>query len=266
MSISTLVGFILGIGLFVAAIFMSTDKYAAFIDIPSFVMVVGGTFAGTFIAYEPRYVILSLKMIPKIFFAPTIGRNLLRAEVGRIIRWGYAVQKNGLPALDAEVKKLEGSDKFLKFGVDMVIAGYSGDEVRTILNTTIESTFGRNSVPAKILQDMGANAPAFGMIGTLVGLVIMLGNLSDPAALGPSLSIALITTLYGVMFARLLFIPAGSKVQQREDIVRFRNYLVAEGLVLLAEQKSPRYIQDRMNSFLDPAIHFDIDTQMKDKA
>ena len=227
-------------------------------------MVVGGTFAGTFIAYEPRYVILSLKMIPKIFFAPAISRNLLRAEVGRIIRWGYAVQKNGLPALDAEIKKLEGSDRFLLFGVDMVIAGYSGEEVRTILNTTIESTYGRNSVQAKILADMGASAPAFGMIGTLVGLVIMLGNLDDPAALGPSLSIALITTLYGVMFARLLFIPAGSKVQQREDIVRFRNYLVAEGLILLAEQKSPRYIQDKMNGFLDPAIHFDIDT-MKDE-
>ena len=146
----------------------------------------------------------------------------------------------------------------------MVIAGYTGDEVRGILNTTIEATYGRNSVQAKILMDMGANAPAFGMIGTLVGLVIMLGNLSDPEALGPSLSIALITTLYGVMFARLLFMPAGSKVQQREDIVRFRNYLVAEGLVLLADQKSPRFIQDKMNSFLDPALHFDIDT-MKDQ-
>ena len=106
MSISTLVGFILGIGLFVAAIFMSTDKYAAFIDIPSFVMVVGGTFAGTFIAYEPRYVILSLKMIPKIFFAPTIGRNLLRAEVGRIIRWGYAVQKKWTSSVRCRSKKV----------------------------------------------------------------------------------------------------------------------------------------------------------------
>ena len=264
MSISTLVGFILGIGLFVGAIAISTDQYAVFIDAPSFIMVIGGTFAGTFIAYEPRYVILSLKMIPKIFFAPAIGRNLLRAEVGRVIRWGYALQKNGLTALDGEVKKLKDTDRFLAFGVDMVIAGYTGDEVRGILNTTIESTYGRNSVQAKILMDMGANAPAFGMIGTLVGLVIMLGNLSDPEALGPSLSIALITTLYGVMFARLLFMPAGSKVQQREDIVRFRNYLVAEGLVLLADQKSPRFIQDKMNSFLDPALHFDIDT-MKDQ-
>ena len=172
--------------------------------------------------------------------------------------------KKGLGFIDGEVKKLKDTDRFLAFGVDMVIAGYSGDEVRDILNTTIESTYGRNSVQAKILMDMGANAPAFGMIGTLVGLVIMLGNLSDPEALGPSLSIALITTLYGVMFARLLFMPAGSKVQQREDIVRFRNYLVAEGLVLLADQKSPRFIQDKMNSFLDPALHFDIDT-MKDQ-
>ncbi|SVB24754.1 uncharacterized protein METZ01_LOCUS177608, partial [marine metagenome] len=163
MSISTLVGFILGIGLFVGAIAISTDQYAVFLDLPSFIMVVGGTFAGTFIAYEPRYVILSMKMIPKIFFAPAIGRNLLRAEVGRVIRWGYAVQKNGLPALDGEVKKLKDTDRFLAFGVDMVIAGYTGDEVRGILNTTIESTYGRNSIQAKILMDMGANAPAFGM-------------------------------------------------------------------------------------------------------
>ena len=150
MSISTLLGFIFGIGLFVGAIAISTDQYAVFIDLPSFLMVIGGTFAGTFIAYEPRYVILSMKMIPKIFFAPAIGRNLLRAEVGRVIRWGYAVQKNGLPALDGEVKKLKHTDRFLAFGVDMVIAGYTGDEVRGILNTTIESTYGRYSIQAKI--------------------------------------------------------------------------------------------------------------------
>ena len=145
----------------------------------------------------------------------------------------------------------------------MVVSGYTGEEVRDILTTTIETTFGRNTVQASILKQMGAISPAFGMIGTLVGLVIMLGNLDDPAALGPSLSIALITTLYGVLFARLIFIPAATKVQQREEIVRFRNYLVAEGLSLLAEQRSPRYIQDKMNSYLDPAIHFNIDKMKK---
>ena len=78
-------------------------------------------------------------------------------------------------------------------------------------------------------------------------------------ALGPGLALALITTLYGVLFARLIFLPAATKIQQREEIVRFRNYLVTEGLSLLADRRSPRYIQDRMNSFLDPAIHFNID-------
>ena len=112
------------------------------------------------------------------------------------------------------------------------------------------------------MKTLGTYSPAFGMVGTLVGLVIMLGNLSDPESLGPSLSIALITTLYGVLFAQLLFSPISSKMTQREEIVRFRNYLVTEGLCLLAEKKPPRFIQDKMNSFLDPAIHFNID---KDK-
>jgi chemotaxis protein MotA len=81
--------------------------------------------------------------------------------------------------------------------------------------------------------------------------------------LGPGLAVALLTTLYGVLFARLIYLPAASKIMQREQIVRFRNYLVAEGLILMADRKSPRYIQDKMNSYLDPAIHFNIDTARK---
>lgn len=262
MSISTLLGFLAGLGLFVGAIAMSTDNYLVFISVSSFIMVVGGALSASFISYELRYVLISLQMVYKIHLAPAIGRNLIKGEVGRIIRWAYVVQKSGIPALEAEVKKLKG-DKFLAFGTDMVIAGYSGDEVRDILSTTIETTFGRNTVQAKVLNNIGACCPAFGMIGTLVGLVIMLGNLNDPSTLGPSLSIALITTLYGVLFQRLIFVPAADKVQQREEILRFRNYLVAEGLVLLADQKPPRFIQDKMNSYLDPAIHFNIDKDLK---
>ncbi|NQV54268.1 MAG: MotA/TolQ/ExbB proton channel family protein, partial [Rhodospirillales bacterium] len=214
MSIGTIVGIIGGIGLFIGAILMSTNNFLAFIDIPSVIMVLGGTTAATFVSYEARYVILSLKSIYKIYTAPAINRNLLKAEVGRVIRWGYTVQKSGLPALESETGKLKNTDKFLAFGVDMVVAGYTGQEVREILTTTIETTFGRNTIQATILRAMGGAAPAFGMIGTLIGLIIMLGNLEDPTALGPALSVALITTLYGVLFARLLFIPAATKVQQ----------------------------------------------------
>ncbi|WP_142850311.1 motility protein A [Telmatospirillum sp. J64-1] len=264
MSFSTILGFLAGVGLFLGSIMLSSDNWWIFLNAPSFVMVIGGTFAATFIAFEPRYVMQALRILQSILFAHKIGRAILTNEVGRVIRWGYLTQKGGLPALEADAGKLKGQDKFLSFGVNLVITGYTGEEVRQILANTIESTFQRNTVPADILRHMAATAPAFGMIGTLVGLIIMLDNMgSDPSKLGPGMAVALITTLYGVLFARLILIPASAKVQQREEIVRFRNYLVAEGLALLAERKSPRYIQDKMNSYLDPSLHFDIDRQMK---
>ncbi len=264
MSLPTIFGLIISLALFVFSIVLSTDNYKAFIDLASFIMVVGGTFAATFISYEARYVFQALSVLKTVIIAPKIGRTALTGEVGRVIRWGYMVQKSGLPALEADSGKLRTQDKFLSFGVDLVVSGYTGQEVRDTLANTIESTFQRATVPVSILKNMGSNAPAFGMIGTLVGLVIMLDKMAtDPSGLGAGLAVALITTLYGVLFARVILLPAASKIQQREEIVRFRNYLVAEGLALLAERKSPRYIQDRMNSFLDPSIHFSIDKHMK---
>jgi chemotaxis protein MotA len=264
MSLATIVGFIGAMGLFLGAIMIATDNFWIFLSLESFIMVAGGTLAATFISYEPRYVLLSLKLILRIMMSPRIGRNVLKNEVGRVIRWAYTVQKNGIPALEQEAKKSTAGDRFLKFGVDMVISGYTGPEVREIMNTTIETTFGRNTVQVDILKNMGAAAPAFGMIGTLVGLIIMLDNMGgDPSSLGKGLAVALLTTLYGVLFARIVFLPAATKILQREQIIRFRNYLVAEGLALLADKKSPRYIQDKMNSFLDPSLHFNIDKMKK---
>lgn len=263
MSLATILGFLFSLILFAWAVASGTTNYLLFFDAPSIVIVLGGTMAATFIAYEARYVVLALKLIGKILFAPQIGRTLLQAEVGRIIKWAYILQKSGLPALEVESAKAVKSDKILRFGIELVVSGYTGQEVREIMTNMIESSFGRNTVLVSILKAMGAAAPAFGMVGTLVGLVIMLDNMADPSALGPALAIALLTTLYGVLFARWVFLPTASKILQREEIIRFRNYLVAEGLVLLADRKNPRYIQDRMNSFLDSSLHFNIDKMKK---
>ena len=260
MSLATIVAFLAAMGLFLSAIVTATDDYAIFISLSSFVMVAGGTLAAAFISYEPRYVLMSFKVMIKIFGALAIGRGVLKNEVGRIIKWAYLVQKSGPQTLESEANKSVRGDKFLKFGVDLVISGYSGQEVRECMDNTIETTFGRNTVLVDIIKKMGAAAPAFGMIGTLVGLIIMLGSMGgDPSSLGAGLAVALCTTLYGVIFSQIVFLPSATKIMQREQIIRFRNYLVAEGLVLLADKKSPRFIQDRMNSYLDPAIHFDID-------
>ena len=265
MSLPTILGFIVGIAFFLFSIVISTDNYAIFFHLTGIMMVIGGTGAATFVAFEPRYVLQAIRSAGSIFFQHKVGRAILTGEVGRMIRWGYMVQKSGLPALEADAKKLKEQDKFLGFGIDLVISGYTGPEVREILTNTIETPYHRHLVPAEILRSMASNAPAFGMIATLVGLVIMLDHMTDPSKIGPGMAVGLMGTLYGVLFARILLMPTASKVQQREEIVRFRKFLVAEGLALLAERRNPRYIQDKMNSFLDPALHFDIDKMAREK-
>lgn len=260
MSFSTLAGIIVSIGLVFGAILHTTTNFGLFWELSGFLIVVGLTFATTMMAYELRYVVLALKLMVKIVYAPRFSRGIMKAEIGRMIKWAYVVQKGGLPALEAEIKKAGRADPFLKFGVDVVVSGYTGEEVREILHNMAETTFHRNSVPANILKAMAANAPTFGMFATVLGLIMMLDSMgSDPSALGPSMAVAMAGTLYGVGFARILLLPAATKIQQREEIIRFRNHLVVEGLALLADRKSPRYIQDKMNSYLDPSIHFNID-------
>ncbi len=268
MSFNTLVAALIGFGLFFAAIALSTDNFMVFVSGASFILVVGGTLASTFISYEFRYVTKALGAIASTFALDRMGRTRLNAEVGRVIRWAYLVKSEGIVSLDAEVKKTPGWDGgFLQFGVEMITTGYSGEEVKTILANVIESTYDRNMISASILRNMAAAAPAFGMVGTLIGLIIMLDKMGgDPSALGLGLAVALVTTLYGIMLARLIFAPAASKIRQREEIFRFRNYMIAEGLGMLADQTSPRKIQDHMNSYLDPTVRFDIDRQLKRKA
>ena len=260
MSLTTILGILAGIGLFVTSIYISTDNYVVFLSLSSVLMVLGGTFAATFIAYETMYVFQAIKLIFKILRAPRMGRGQLTGEVGRIVKWGYLMQKKGVNALEQEIARLDKEDPFLGWAMEIVVTGYNGDDVADMLFNAIESSYNRAVIPVDILRSMAGAAPAFGMIGTLVGLVIMLDKMGDdPSSLGAGLAIALITTLYGIVAARFFFIPAASKIQQREEIMKFRNSLIAEGLIMLADRKGPRAIQDRMNSFLDPKIHFNMD-------
>ena len=264
-SFTTLVGFLAGIGLCAGAVFMSTSNYVTFLNLPSFFIVIGGTFAAAFISYEPKYVWGAFKDGLSILFAHREGQAILKNEVGRIIRWGYIVQKSGLKGLEDDAKNMIANDAFLLQGVDLVTAGYSGQEIKSILAAAFESEYKRAHMRSDVLKTMAATAPAFGMIGTLVGLIIMLSNLDNPSSIGPGMAVALMTTLYGILAARIFFLPAATKVNQREDITLFRNILIAEGLSMLAERKSPRYIQDSMNAYIDAKEHFLIDRDLKIK-
>lgn len=125
-----------------------------------------------------------------------------------------------------------------------------------MMETAAEAYYERDTTPARILMAMASHAPAFGMVGTLIGMVIMLGNFKgDMSGIGSGLAISLLATLYGVLTARMIYMPAAAKIMQKQDNLRFRNYLITEGMVMLVANRSARYIQDRLNSFLAPGLH-----------
>ncbi len=264
MSLGTIFSFIAAAIIVLGSILTATDSPGAFIDIPSMIIVIGGTIVAAFISYETKTAIGAFKLMGDTFKKHGDSDVSLKEEIGRIVRWAYIVQKNGLQGLENEITdKLREEDPFIAYATDLVVTGYTGQEINQILDQMLEAETERNKQSLDALKKMGGDAPAFGMLGTLIGLIIMLGKMGgDPSAIGPSMAVALVTTFYGIILARLIFIPLSTKVSSRYDVSMFKNTMIKEGLVLLAERKSPRYIQDKINSFVDVKDQFLIDRDM----
>lgn len=268
MSLSSVLAYLFGVVVVIGSIVSATEHPEAFIDIPSVIIVFGGTVAALFLSFEPKTAFEAFKLLLSTLRIHKDSNASLKDEVGRIVRWAYIVQKNGLQGLENEVTDdLRQKDPFLAYGADLVVTGYTGAEIKQILENMMDAQLERDSKGSSALMKMGGDSPAFGMLGTLIGLVIMLGNMSsDPSAIGPSMAVALITTFYGIILARIFFIPAATKVIARNSVSMFKYNLQMEGLVLLAERKSPRYIQDKINSFVDVSEQFLIDRDMNNSS
>ncbi|MBO9541282.1 MotA/TolQ/ExbB proton channel family protein [bacterium] len=255
-SVSTLLGIVLGFGLCIWAIMSATKDFHIFWHVESFAIVIGGTLATTLIAYRTRYVLRVVRSMARIFVMQPIQPTTLRDDVKQMVEWA-ALNQRGLGAVEDDFAKRQKPDPFLKHAIDLLMNGYKEHDLRLFLGDFIESSFSREMTQAQILNQMGGHAPAFGMVGTLIGLVIMLSNMgSDPSAIGPAMAMSLLATLYGVMGARMVFIPAASKIQQILEIEKYRRYMMLEGIVMLHEKRPASYVQDRLNSLLDPAMMY----------
>lgn len=255
----TLLGILLGVTLFTYAIISETENYLMFLSLPSILMVLGGTIAATMISFKWEHVQLAFKELKGIFIPQNINPATLYKEVEKIIQWARIIKMDGIVGLEQELSQNKINDTFVKYGGELIVTGYRGDELRKMLTNFTETTYERNIIGSYILKTMGSFAPGFGMLGTVIGLIIMLDNMgTDPDALGKGLAFALMTTLYGVFIANLFFKPAGEKAKQKQDTLKFRNLLVTEGFVLLGENKDSILIQDMLNSFLDTEYHFSV--------
>lgn len=259
-SYASIVGALFSFSLIIGAVVIGSDNYWAFLSLEGLMIVVGGALAVAFMSFEAVYVIEALKSIGLMFRPPHASHETLHNDLVEIIGWARVVREKGLRGLEDEIGGRRITDPFVRNGLNMVVSSYAPDEVRSMLETAAEARFERDTIPAHVLMAMASHAPAFGMVGTLVGMVIMLGNFSDDmSGVGRGLAISLLATLYGVITARMLYMPAAAKLTQKQEGLRFRNYLIAEGMSMLVENRSPRYIQDRLNSYLRPERQHNMD-------
>ncbi len=258
-SLWTFLGIVFGVGLFVVAIINSTENYMIFVSLNSVIMVLGGTFAATMISYHAKYVMRSVLSLFGIFFPQHISSKKLTQDALSVIEWSKINNKEGFKAVENIIETQKITDPIIQYSKDLISTGVKGSQLRLLIEDLIESIVERQMIDANILQTMAGFAPGFGMIGTLIGLIIMLDNMGgDIANVGPGLALALLTTLYGVIFAQLIFKPAAEKVRQTLEMVRYRNIILMESLVLLSEGKPSFEIQDQVNRFIPPDNWIDL--------
>jgi len=248
-SLSTVFGIVFGCLVISWGILSATTNWKLFLDLPSAAIVMGGTITSAFIGYRWRYIWLAFVSIYKVFIRQKITPQTLVKDVEMIANWARRIQKEGQPGFEKIAQ--EKLEPYCGYLLSLVNTGYTKEQIREFSETAIEEHYFRHLNECGILTSMAASAPAFGMVGTLIGLIVMLTKMEDPSQMGPGLSIALITTLYGVLFARFVFLPAGTKMKQILGIQRFREYLILEGVCLILEKRSTFYIQDKLNSYLD---------------
>lgn len=242
MDISTVVGIVAGISLISAAILMGGAP-GLFFEPSSILIVFGGTLATTLIRFPLARV---LKMFPVVKKAFTHRMAEPDAIIQELVETSRKARKEGLLSLD----NYKTEDAFLKLGIQLVVDGSNAELLEEVLNTSIRSLQQRHSDGQDILKAIGDAAPAFGMIGTLIGLVLMLANMEDVSTLGPAMAVAILTTLYGALIANLIALPLAKKLEIRSREETLTRELRLVGLLNIQKGENPRMIQTHLRAFL----------------
>lgn len=246
MDITTIIGIIIGLVLVTSAIMVGGDT-SVFFSTPSFMITFGGTVAATLIHFKMSHIMGVAKVVKNAFSDPKLNSAELIATMVRIAE---RARKEGLLALEEDVNEI--GDSFLERGMQLVIDGADPELVQEVMETEIIYVAERHALGKSIIEAMASYAPSFGMLGTLIGLVKMLHQLNDPSKIGPGMAIALLTTLYGALFAYLFLNPLAGKLGVRSAEEVLRKELIVEGILAVQAGHNPRMIEEKLKSFLSP--------------
>lgn len=250
MDIASIIGYVACLVLIVFGIVTGEDGFAAmgnFIHANSAIITFGGTFCCILASNSMSDFLSGLKSFRLVFKTPSINTPQI---IDKIIELSNVARKEGLLSLEEAAADLD--DPFLKKGILLIVDGTDPELVRGILETELGSIESRHKAKIGFWQDIAAMGPAWGMIGTLIGLINMLQNLSDPSAIGPNMSTALITTLYGSMLANWIATPVATKLKTNHEAEAMVKEIMIEGLLSIQAGENPRVIEEKLKSFLAP--------------
>ncbi len=242
---TTFFGSVFGFLLITIGIKMA-GNLGAFINIPSVFVVFGGGFSALCVAYSYDKIRAAMGMLRACYTAPR-DFNYMKL-VSNILMTAEVARKEGILALDSRIAEIE--EPFMARALQMVIDGVDVKIIEDILDTELDSRANRHTDVKAAVDFLASVIPAFGMIGTIMGLVGLLGNLDDPSSIGPNMAVALITTFYGAVAANLLFIPFGKKIEERSAAEQLYGEIIARGCLFIAAGVHPRIIQERLLAFM----------------
>ena len=242
MDIATLIGLLGAFGIIIAAIATGGDVMM-FIDVASVLIVIGGTFMVTLMQVSLGDFLGSFAIGMKAFFYKVDDPKQLIEEA---VALADVARKNGLLALEGQ----EISNDFMKKGIGLCVDGHDPALVQKMLSKEIDQTLERHSVGINMFKNMATMAPAMGMIGTLIGLVQMLANMSDPASIGPAMAVALLTTLYGAVIANAFAQPMADKLLRSSTIEKTNKSLIVETISGIQEGMNPKVLEQLLSTYL----------------
>jgi len=244
MDLSSVIGMVSGIGFVIGTILLG-GGLGSFINIPSILIVVGGTFAATMIAYPLADFLSVFKTSVKVFMFKIEASEDI---IANLIEISNKARKGGLLSIEGDIQNT--SDKYLAQALQMTVDGVKTGDIAQIMQKQMSLKKKQLNIGSNIFKNMGAYSPAFGMIGTLIGLVQMLANLDDPSSIGPKMAVAMITTFYGSVLANLFFIPMSDKLKGRNEEEMVSMNIIFEGIISIREGEHPKLMEDKLNIYL----------------
>ncbi len=246
MDLGTVVGLVLTLALLFGAMAMGVG-IGAYIDIPSVLIVFGGTTGVLLVGFKME----QMKNLSKYFMIAIKPPQIDMSElIKKMVEYSTKARRDGILALETDANNEE--NDFLKKGLSMAVDGNEPDTIRDLLEIDMDQSSERHKANAQIFDQMGGFSGAMGMIGTLIGLVAMLLNMSDPSAIGPSMAVALLTTMYGAMIGNIIGGPIANILLIRDSDEILVKTLIIEGIMAIQSGDNPRTLEGKLLSFLSP--------------